>query len=226
MTTNETPYRPQAGDLIRINTPLRVVWTHIYTNKFYVDTESGEVLVKPGEFQLISRADGVPVEKVVDLQKENDELRQKLYERDNQIDALRIKMGELDYHGQSCYGHMQTARSERDELRKQLAKMTEDSMRFGSASLPCSRELADAARAFHREAMRAMNERDELRKELAEAVSHLHTIHKFFADPQQGQYFYVESGRQYADIRRHCTSLDAFLARHQAAVDTQQVNHE
>ena len=93
IVNNETPYRPQVGDRVRISTLFKINYVCLDGTVTVLDLDGNDYL-SPGDLQLISRADGVPVESAVDLQEEIDELRKEMAEAVETIrqmsDAIRI----------------------------------------------------------------------------------------------------------------------------------------
>ena len=124
MTTNETPYRIKRGDSVVIVKPsvVSLASDHALT----VQLNSAVIGLNKSDVQLISRADGVPAERAVDLQKENDELRQSNAECIDEINELAHNCNEF--------------RADRDELRKELAavsRIIHDALqRFSSTQVP------------------------------------------------------------------------------------------
>ena len=245
MTTNETPYRPQAGD--RVKSLLDTQFDDGYISavigaRCQVNFRGVWVTVDISELQLISRADGVPVEKVVDLQKENKELRQEL-------DTCRKFIGVVN---QSASG-MRLLQETATDFEQKRISITFDGAQ-NVVKLLCSAmklithkaanyvelTLDDASgpsfvvtiRKYSGKTPATMQreaeiERDELRKELAEAVRLLYGVKTSIEVMDEILPPMARAMIHGAFIGTE-KDIDAFLARHQppSAVDTQQVNRE
>ena len=200
MTTNETPYRPQIDDKVKfiVDTQYGIgLVTSIINDRCQVYCGGVWIIADASQLELISRADGVPVESAkVDLQKEIDELVVESAQMRSRVRALTKENGELAAF--KAYVH----------------RRFDDA---GVAADPESPHKAAGCRIGGRMDV-FIGERDELRKELAEAKSVLTN----FATWSDDQCAWNDAGVR----ARAIASAFLARHQPPSAVDTQQVNHE
>lgn len=230
MTTNETPYRPQIDDKVKflVDTQYGIgLVTSIINDRCQVYCGGVWVIVESSQLELISRADGVPVEKSISpsaAQAESDEeiaLQLANWLRadgpdDRELNLARAVWLEEIADNAEHYrragvpvGKAVDLQKENEELRTKLAALQRRTDRHDHA-----KDLGQAVEGDAVVMARITSERDELRKELAEAKSVLTNFSTWSDD----QCSWNDAG-----VRARAIA-SAFLARHQppSAVNTQQ----
>ena len=158
MTTNETPYRPQVGDRVQVldDGMILMDWGQ-GKGPYFVKFKDDCYWMPSEEFQLISRADGVPVEtnarekmqqehaaEVAQLQKDNEEMR---IEASDLSCDLSISRKEHAAEVAELKRDLEIARNERNQARLNEQK-----------------KWSDVVKSMQ-------DEVDELRKQLAEKTA-------------------------------------------------------
>ena len=125
MTTNETPYRPQVGDRVQVldDGMILMDWGQ-GKGPYFVKFKDDCYWMPSEEFQLISRADGVPVETNA-REKMQQERAAEVAELKRDLEIARNERNQARLNEQKKWSDVvKSMQDEVDELRRQLAEKT------------------------------------------------------------------------------------------------------